>query len=57
MFDAALKSNKNRYKNIFIKMINYTIFIEKKEKKGKTLILILAIMQSHNATIYGIERR
>lgn len=55
MFDAALKSNENRYKNISIKMINYTIFIEKKKRSGRK-ILILAIMESHNATIYGIER-
>lgn len=32
MFDAALKSNENGYKNIFIKMINYTIFIEKRKQ-------------------------
>lgn len=37
MFDAALKSVEDRYKNICIKMINYTVFIEKyKEWNGRS---------------------
>lgn len=35
MFDAALKSNENRYKNNSIKMINYTVFIEKIKINGR----------------------